>query len=293
MIYQRGLENGTEGIRFLYEQEIKEREPFISGVKAILVPTAGIIDFVQVCTKFSERINQINNKSYLITSCEVIKTESIGLEKEVDTTVGKFKTKSIIFCGGLQSDRLAAIDNLNLNIQIVGFRGDYFELTDAAKHKIKHLVYPVPDPNFPFLGVHFTRMIDDSVECGPNAVFSFKREGYNRTSFSLKDTFQALTFMGTWKLFFKHWRNGLSEYHRAFSKMAFVKALQKLMPSITIDDVQSARAGVRAQAVDSDGNLIDDFKIYNHKGNVHVLNAPSPAATACMSIADEIITHIN
>lgn len=292
MIYQRGVENGTEGISFLNQQEIKVREPFIEGIKAIHVPTAGIIDFVQVCKKFGERIHQINPKSKLITSCEVIKTNSDSAEKEVITSIGVFKTNTIIFCGGLQSDRLAAIDNLNLNIQIVGFRGDYFELTKEAEHKIKHLVYPVPDPNFPFLGVHFTRMVDNSIECGPNAVFSFKREGYNRTSFSLKDTCQALTFSGTWKLFLNHWKKGLGEYHRAFSKMAFVKALQKLMPSITVNEVKSARAGVRAQAVDAKGNLIDDFKIYKHNGNVHVLNAPSPAATACLAIADEIVKEI-
>lgn len=292
MIYQRGIENGTSGISYLNAQEIKEREPFINGVKAIHVPTAGIIDFVKVCEKFAERIHQINPKSKLITSCEVIKTNSDCAKKEVITSIGVFKTNTIIFCGGLQADRLAELDKVKLDMQIVGFRGDYFELTDAAKHKIKHLVYPVPDPNFPFLGVHFTRMVDDSIECGPNAVFTFKREGYQRTSFSFKDSWQALTFSGTWKLFFKHWRKGLDEYHRAFSKPAFVKALQKLMPSITVNDVQPARAGVRAQAIEYNGNLIDDFKIYKHHGNIHVLNAPSPAATACLSIADEIVGYI-
>lgn len=292
IIYQRGIENGTPGISYLNEQEIKEREPFINGVKAIHVPTAGIIDFVQVSNKFAEKIHQINPKSNLITSCEVLKIDSTNAEKVLKTSTGLFKTNTIIFCGGLQSDRLAKMDNLTLDLQIVGFRGDYFELTDKAKHKIKHLVYPVPDPNFPFLGVHFTRMIDDNIECGPNAVFSFKREGYQRTSFSIIDTWQALIFSGTWKLFFKHWRKGLDEYHRAFSRLAFVKALQKLMPSITVNDVQPARAGVRAQAVDSNGNLIDDFKIYKNKGNIHVLNAPSPAATACLAIADEIVKEI-
>ncbi|MBS3993855.1 MAG: L-2-hydroxyglutarate oxidase [Bacteroidetes bacterium] len=293
MIYQRGIANGTPGITYLYENQIKEREPFIQGVKAIHVPTAGIIDFVEVGKKFAEKIHQINPKSQLITSCEVINTSSANNKKEIKTSLGLFSAQCIIFCAGLQSDRLAVKDNIKLDMQIVGFRGDYFELTDAAKHKIKHLVYPVPDPNFPFLGVHFTRMVDDSIECGPNAVFSFNREGYSRTSFSFKDTWQALTFAGTWKLFFKHWRKGLDEYHRAFSKIAFVKALRKLMPSLEMDDVQPARAGVRAQAVDVNGNMIDDFKIYKHDGNIHVLNAPSPAATACMAIADEIITYIN
>lgn len=292
MIYQRGVENGTEGISYLNRQQIKEREPFINGVKAIHVPTAGIIDFVEVCKKFAEKIHQLNNNSRLITSCEVFETESAQDQKIVKTSKGVFNTNTIIFCAGLQSDRLAVKDQVKLDMQIVGFRGDYFELTDAAKHKIKHLVYPVPDPNFPFLGVHFTRMVDDSIECGPNAVFSFKREGYSRTSFSLKDTWQALTFKGTWKMFFKHWKKGLNEYHRAFSRVAFVKALQKLMPTITVHDVQPARAGVRAQAIEKSGNLIDDFKIYKNNGNIHVLNAPSPAATACLAIADEIVNEI-
>lgn len=178
---------------------------------------------------------------------------------------------------------------MNLDVQIVGFRGDYYELKPEAKHKIKNLVYPVPDPKFPFLGVHFTRMTDGNIECGPNAVFTFKREGYKRTSFSLSDTFEALTFRGTWKLFGKHWRKGIDEYKRAFSKRLFVKELRKMMPSITIDDVEVGRSGVRAQAIDYDGGMVDDFKILEHNGNIHVINAPSPAATACMAIADEII----
>jgi len=270
MIYQRGIANGTPGITYLDENQIKEREPFIQGVKAIHVPTAGIIDFVDVCKKFAEKIHQINPKSQLITSCEVINMSSANNKKEIKTSLGLFSAQCIIFCAGLQSDRLAVKDNIKLDMQIVGFRGDYFELAPKARHKIKHLVYPVPDPNFPFLGVHFTRMVDNSIECGPNAVFTFKREGYKKTSFSFKDTWQSLIFSGTWLLFFKHWRKGLDEY-----------------------EVKPARAGVRAQAVDVNGNMIDDFKIYKHDGNIHVLNAPSPAATACMAIADEIITYIN
>ncbi len=292
MIFQRGIENGTPGICYLNEQQLKEREPFINGIKAIFVPSAGIIDFVAVCRKFAEKIHQINVKSTLITNCLVAKVSTENSLKIVQTSLGNYKTKTVIFCAGLQSDRMAVADNLHLDMQIIGFRGDYFELTEQAKHKIKHLVYPVPDSNFPFLGVHFTRMLDGSIECGPNAVFSFKREGYNRTSFSLKDTWQALTFKGTWKLFFKHWRKGLDEYHRAFSKVQFVKALQKLMPSLTLADVQPARAGVRAQAIDVNGNMIDDFKIYKNNGNIHVLNAPSPAATACLAIADEIVAQV-
>ena len=194
-IYQKGIENQTEGICYLNSDEIKQKEPFIEGVKAIWVPTAGIIDYVQVSNKFAELIHKINPKSKLITSCKVNHIMSLkGSFKNILTSKGSFKTQKLIFCTGLQSDRNAKKDNLKLDMQIVGFRGDYYELTAKAKHKIKNLVYPVPDINFPFLGVHFTRMIDGSIECGPNAVFSFKREGYKTTSFNIKDTLQALTY---------------------------------------------------------------------------------------------------
>ncbi|NQW36383.1 MAG: L-2-hydroxyglutarate oxidase [Flavobacteriales bacterium] len=291
-IYQKGKENRTPDICYLSAKEIKEKEPFIDGVKAIFVPSAGIIDYVAVGKKFVELIFQINPKSQLKTNCKVTKVTPINGFKSVSTSQGAFKAKQIIFCAGLQSDRMAKSDKVKTDMQIVGFRGDYYELTPEAQHKINNLVYPVPDINFPFLGVHFTRMINGGIECGPNAVFTFKREGYKRTSFSLKDTWQALTYKGTWKLFAKHWRKGIDEYKRAFSKHLFVKALQKLMPQLEMDDVIACRAGVRAQALAPDGGLIDDFKIEKHEGNIHVLNAPSPAATSCMAIADEIIGHI-
>ena len=213
-------------------------------------------------------------------------------KKTIATSKGNFTTEKLIFCTGLQSDRNAKKNKVKIDMQIVGFRGDYYKLTKEAEHKIKTLVYPVPDPNFPFLGVHFTKMITGGIECGPNAVFSFKREGYTTTSFSLKDTLEALAFKGTWKLFFKHWRKGLDEYKRAFSKRLFVKELQKMMPQLTPNDVEVARSGVRAQAVDTQGGMVDDFEIENNNGVIHVLNAPSPAATACLAIADEIVERI-
>ncbi len=287
-IYQKGLENGTPNICYLNADEIKEKEPFIVGLKAIWVPTAGIIDYVEACNKFVELIVEINPKSKLITSCKVQKVNG----EQLKTSQGIFSAGTIIFCTGLQADRTAKSDAIKIELQIVGFRGDYYELVDEAKHKINNLVYPTPDPKFPFLGVHFTPMVDGRVECGPNAVFSFKREGYKTTSFNLKDTFQALTYKGTLKLFSRHWRKGLEEYKRAFSKRLFVKELQRMMPSIKMDDVVYARAGVRAQALDSDGNLIDDFKIEEKNGHIHVLNAPSPAATSCLAIADEIVARV-
>ncbi len=292
-IYQKGLENKTPGICYLSAEEIREKEPFIEGVKAIFVPSAGIIDYVAVGQKFVELMGQINPDSQLITTCKVDKVTPINGFKSVSTSQGDFKAKQIIFCTGLQSDRMAKSDKVKIDMQIVGFRGDYYELTPQAQHKINNLVYPVPDINFPFLGVHFTRMIKGGIECGPNAVFTFKREGYKRTSFNFYDSWQALTYKGTWKLFAKHWRKGIDEYKRAFSKHLFVKALQKLMPQLEMDDVIACRAGVRAQALAPDGSLIDDFKIEKHEGNIHVLNAPSPAATSCLAIADEIIQHLD
>lgn len=288
-IYAKGLENKTEGIKFLSANEIKEKEPFIEAVKAIWVPTAGIIDYVAVSKKFIELVESSNSESKLYTNCKVKNVSSSNSETIVHTVIGNFTAEKVIFCTGLQSDRNAEKDNLKLDMHIVGFRGDYYELTDEATHKINNLVYPVPDPKYPFLGVHFTRMINGGIECGPNAVFTFKREGYKRTSFSFRDTFEALTFGGTWKLFFENWRKGIDEYKRAFSKRLFVNALRYMMPSITPNDVRPSRAGVRAQAIDYDGNMVDDFKIMKHNGNIHVLNAPSPAATSCLAIADEIV----
>ena len=288
-VFERGIKNGTEGICFLSSEEIKEKEPFVEGIKAIWVPTAGIIDYVGVSKSFIQQISEINSESKLITSCKVENVISTENSTTLQTSKGNLTSPKVIFCSGLHSDRIAEKDDLKLDMHIVGFRGDYFELKPEAAHKIKNLVYPVPDVKFPFLGVHFTRMVNGGIECGPNAVFTFKREGYNKTSFSLKDTFEALTFRGTWKLFGKHWRKGIDEYKRAFSKRLFVKALQKMMPGLTVNDVMPSRAGVRAQAIDFEGNMVDDFKIMKHNGNIHVLNAPSPAATACMAIADEIV----
>ena len=288
-IYQRGIENKTPNIHYLNAQEITEKEPFIKGIKAIHVPSAGIIDYVLVNKKLASLLTEINPKSKLITSCEYQYNTTKGFQKAVYTTKNTYSTEKLILCTGLQSDRLAVDDKINTGLQIVGFRGDYYKFIPKAQHKINTLVYPVPDPEFPFLGVHFTKMIDGSVECGPNAVFSFAREGYTKTSFNFKDTWQALTYRGTRKLFAKFWKKGLGEYKRAFSKRLFVAALQKMMPNLKMQDVVVGKSGIRAQALDSDGNMLDDFKIVTKNGAIHVLNAPSPAATACLAIADEII----
>jgi len=290
VIYSKGLENKTPGICYLNTAETKEKEPFIEAIKSIWVPTAGIINYVQVAHEFASLIHEINPDSAIIYTCNVDRiVDDRSIKKTIATSKGNFTTDKLIFCTGLQSDRNAKKNKTDVDMQIVGFRGDYYKLQKHAEHKIKTLVYPVPDPDFPFLGVHFTKMIEGGIECGPNAVFSFKREGYSTTSFNLKDTIQALTYKGTWRLFGKHWQQGMVEYKRAFSKKLFLKALQKMMPTLTMNDIERARSGVRAQAVDGKGGMVDDFLIKETNGTIHVLNAPSPAATACLAIADEIV----
>ena len=286
-----GEQNGLTGLKLLNPNEFKKIEPNIDGLKALWVPESGIIDYKGVTEKLAKKVKEINPSSEIITDCEVDNYSN----ELINTSKGEFIAKHIVFCGGLFSDRLAIKDKVKLDMQIVGFRGDYYELSEQAKSKINNLVYPVPNPEFPFLGVHFTRMTNGDIECGPNAVFTFKREGYNKTDFSLKDTFQALSFRGTRKLFINHWKFGVNEYKRAFSKSLFLKELQKMMPSLKMNDILSGRCGVRAMALSVDGVVIDDFKIVKNKYNIHVLNAPSPAATSCLAIGERIteeaITH--
>lgn len=291
-IFQRGLENKIEDIRMIGPDEILNLEPHARGISAIHVPVTGIIDFKAVCRKLVELILKINPESNIYYNTEVSGVFHEGDKSGIETSKGRFTVDQKVFCAGLQADRMARMEGIDLEMRIVGFRGDYFELSDTGKHKVKDLIYPVPDPNFPFLGVHFTRMTDASVECGPNAVFSFKREGYSRTAFDLKDSIEALSFRGTWKLFFKHPKKGIDEYRRAFSKKLFLKELQKMIPDLQDSDIVEGRSGVRAQAIKKDGSLVDDFHIRFGRNSVHVINAPSPAATACLSIADHIVERI-
>ncbi len=280
-----GEKNGLKGLSILGPEEFKKIEPNVEGLKALWVPESGIIDYKEVVNKLAEKVKLINNSSEVITNCEVKNYNN----SEIKTSKGTFKAIHIIFCGGLFADRLAAKDKIKLNMQIVGFRGDYYELTEQAKSKVNNLIYPVPNAEFPFLGVHFTRMIGGKIECGPNAVFTFKREGYSKTDFNLKDTLRALSFSGTWRLFINHWKFGLNEYKRAFSKSLFLKELQKMMPLLKMDNIVVGRSGVRAMALGDNGEVIDDFKIIKNKKNIHVLNAPSPAATACLAIGEQIM----
>ncbi|MCH2234505.1 MAG: L-2-hydroxyglutarate oxidase [Crocinitomicaceae bacterium] len=287
-IFNIGLENGIEGIKKINSEEIKEHEPFVEGIAGIWVPVTGIIDFVGATNKMAELAVQQQPESKVELGQKVIAVNNKEDHHEVVTEGKVFKTRKLIFCGGLHADRLARMDDVKLKEKVVGFRGDYYELTEKAKHKVKNLIYPVPNPDFPFLGVHFTRMTNGETECGPNAVFTFKREGYSKTAFSLKDTWSALTYGGTWKLFFGNIKFGINEYRRAFSKRLFLKTLQRMIPSLEMDDLKPGRSGVRALLLRPDGDTRDDFRIEHLNDSIHVLNAPSPAATASLAIGEQI-----
>jgi len=288
-VYKTGLENGLHDIEKIGPDRIKEIEPFCEGIAGIWVPYTGIVDYRGATAKMVELALAANNENKCKLSEEVISTNSSQEICEVKTNKGIHKAKKLIFCAGLQADRLAKKDGVKLKEKVVGFRGDYYILTEKAHHKVKNLIYPVPNPDFPFLGVHFTRMTNGEIECGPNAVFTFKREGYGKTDFSLKDTIDALTYKGTWKLFFSNISFGINEYRRAFSKKLFLKTLQRIIPSLTMDDIEPGRAGVRALLLREDGDTRDDFRIEFNGNSIHVLNAPSPAATASLAIGENIL----
>jgi L-2-hydroxyglutarate oxidase len=294
-IFQTGLQNEIEGIRMLTAEEVKEYEPYVESIGGIHVPVTGIIDFRGATEKMVELALAINPNSELRLNTEVTDVKKLAASSIIQTDKGDVEARYLVFCAGLQADRLAKKDGVKLKEKVVGFRGDYYELTEQGKHKVKNLIYPVPNPDFPFLGVHFTRMTDGEVECGPNAVFTFKREGYGKTDFSFRDTWDALTYKGTWKLFFKNMSFGINEYRRAFSKKLFLKTLQRMIPSLTMDDIKPGRAGVRALLLAQDGDTRDDFRIEYHGNSIHVLNAPSPAATASLAIggyiAEEVEKH--
>jgi len=291
-IFETGKQNGIEGIKKLTGEEVKEHEPFVESIGGIWVPVTGIVDFRGMTAKMVELALKIQPESKLCLEHEVTDVDSSGATAKLTTNKGNYEARYLIFCAGLQADRMAKKDGVKLKEKVVGFRGDYYELTEQGKHKVKNLIYPVPNPDFPFLGVHFTRMTDGEIECGPNAVFTFKREGYGKTDFSLRDTWDALTYNGTWKLFFKNMKFGINEYRRAFSKKLFLKTLQRMIPSLTMDDIKPGRSGVRALLLRQDGDTRDDFRIEYHGKSIHVLNAPSPAATASLAIGGYITEKV-
>ena len=286
----RGKANGLSRIRHLSESEIKDHEPHCAGRRGLFVPETGIIDYKQMCEKLVVRITALGGEIRLGEKIESI-SSSLGRQR-VSTSHSSYDSKVVVVCAGLQADRLASKMDRNLDLRILPFRGEYFSLKPSAQKLVKNLIYPTPDPAFPFLGVHFTRMIDGSIECGPNAVLALAREGYLKTDFSIRDIWETITWPGFRHVARRHWRTGLGEYKRSIFKSAFVTALQRLVPEITKDDLVPAAAGIRAQACSRDGGLLDDFEIRTIGSTVHICNAPSPAATASLSIGQHVALQV-
>lgn len=288
-LYQRGLENGLS-VTKLCPEAVKEIEPHVSCLAGIKVFTTGIVNYRQVCQKYADIIRSQGGELRLNTKVEKICNN--GSAQVLETNNGTFEARFLINCAGLHSDRIARLGRVDPHAQIVPFRGEYYELTPEKRALVKTLIYPVPNPAFPFLGVHFTRMIDGSVHAGPNAVLSFKREGYKKTDFDLRDFTEVMTYPGFWKLAAKHADEGIQEIVRSFSKAAFVRSLQKLIPEVQAEDIVPTHAGVRAQALMNNGSLVDDFLLVTRPNSIHVCNAPSPAATSSLEIGKAIAQAI-
>ncbi|MCL4104624.1 UNVERIFIED_CONTAM: hypothetical protein GTU68_004578 [Idotea baltica] len=288
-IFERGKANGVD-CKIINREQLREIEPHAAGIAAIHVPEAGIVNYRQVCDRLGEKIKAMGGKIELEAKVEDITL--FPTEVAVETTRGEFVGRHIVNCGGLYSDRLARMSGRDPMVKIVPFRGEYFELKPEAQSLVNHLIYPVPDPAFPFLGVHFTRMIEGGIECGPNAVLAFAREGYEKYKVNVGELFESLTYSGFIKIAAKYWKTGAGEMWRSISKPAFVKALARLLPEITEDDLVAVPAGVRAQAITPDGEMVDDFLIVEHKRIINVCNAPSPAATAALNIGKTIAEKI-
>ena len=286
-LFRRGTANGVVGLEMIGPERLREIEPHATGIKSLYVPTTGIIDFPRVAYTYAhlvqERGGEIRTRHQVQ---KIVHTHTGGV---LETSQGAVQSRFLINCGGLFSDRLARMAGATLDLQIVPFRGEYYTIAPQRRGLVKNLIYPVPDPAFPFLGVHFTRTIEGMVEAGPNAVLAFAREGYRKTDIVLHDFRETLTFPGFWRMARKYWKTGLGEMYRSFSKRAFLQALQRLLPALTLDDLQPGGSGVRAQAIATNGALVDDFVISVTGNTLHVLNAPSPGATASLAIGRLIV----
>jgi len=283
---KKGMANGLKGLRRLNAAELKECEPHVAGIAGLWVKETGIVDYGKVCEKYAEIITAGGGEIRL--NFRVMRVKKTGQELVLRSGRDEVRCRNLVNCAGLHSDRVARLCGIKPGLQIIPFRGEYYKIIPERHGLVRNLIYPVPDPRFPFLGVHFTRMIAGGVEAGPNAVLAFKRHGYKKTSFSLRDASQFALYPGFWIMGCKFWKMGLGEFYRSFSKKAFVRALQRLIPEIRVEDLQPGGAGVRAQALEANGFLADDFRIKETERMVHVLNAPSPAATASISIGRHI-----
>jgi L-2-hydroxyglutarate oxidase LhgO len=285
-LYRRAQANGVPGVERIDARQLREIEPHVRGVAALWSPNTGIADYVGVCNVLRQRLLDSGVQIALHTRVHSLSESSTAVTVQTDR--GMRQARYVVACAGLHSDRLARLMGLASEVQIVPFRGEYYYVRPERSTLVRGLIYPVPDPNFPFLGVHFTTAVDGKVEAGPNAVLAFAREGYRMAQIDAGDLFQALNFPGFQRMAAKWWRTGAYEIYRSLSKHEFVNSLQKLLPAIRPDDLERGGAGVRAQAVSLDGSLVDDFKFVQSARSLHVINAPSPAATASLAIADEI-----
>ncbi|MCU1302968.1 MAG: putative oxidoreductase [Candidatus Sulfotelmatobacter sp.] len=279
---RRGETNGLKGLQLVGAEQLREMEPHANGLRALLVPSTGITDYAAVCVKYAELVRL--QGGVIQTSTEVTGIRRSSSEVVVETNRSAFSASHIINCAGLFSDRISRMAGDKPTVRIVPFRGEYYDLIPERSSLVRGLIYPVPDPQFPFLGVHFTRRINGRVDAGPNAVFAFRREGYRRFDISLRDLASSLAFPGFWRMAAKHWRSGANEFHRSFSKSEFVRALRRLVPELSEKDLVPGGSGVRAQAMNRDGTLVDDFQFVPSERMLHVLNVPSPAATASLPI---------
>jgi L-2-hydroxyglutarate oxidase len=288
-LHRRGLENGLAATK-LSGEEVQEIEPHVRCLRGIKVPSTGIVNYRAVCAKYAELIQEGGGR--VETGVEMKTIRGNGSGHLLETATGEIEAGFLINCGGLQSDRIAQRAGVSLNAKIVPFRGEYYELVPGKRNLVKGLIYPVPNPEFPFLGVHFTKMIDGSVHAGPNAVLAFKREGYRKTDLNCADLLETLTYRGFWKLARRHYKEGIKEMYRSLSKKAFARSLQQIIPEIEESDLVPTHAGVRAQALSPDGNLVDDFLIVNGRNSIHLCNAPSPAATASIEIGNAVADKV-
>jgi L-2-hydroxyglutarate oxidase len=287
---ERGQQNGLEGIEYLEKEEMLEYEPNVGGIAALRVPQEGIVDYPAVCIELKRRI--IERGGAVVTGAKVSNMREQNGEWIATTSIGEFTGNFFINCGGLYCDRLAQLSGEKRETRIVPFRGEYYQLKPDFEGMVRNLIYPVPDPQFPFLGVHFTRLIHGGIEAGPNAVLAFSREGYSKTNINPLDLWDALSYPGLWRFIGKYPKMTTLELWQSFSKKRFCKALQKLVPSIQMAHIKSGGAGVRAQAMTREGELIQDFCLIKRRSAIHVLNAPSPAATASLAIGEEITRQI-
>lgn len=285
-LFTRGQQNGLLNLKMLQAGELKEYEPHVAGIAGIAVPQTGIVDYKLVAEKYGQKIKELGGEIQL--GEKVIDIQLTSDKAVVATQKQSYTCKLIINCAGLYSDKVARFTSENVDVKIIPFRGEYYKLKKEKEYLVKNLIYPVPDPNFPFLGVHFTRMMKGGVEAGPNAVLAFQREGYKKSDINLSELAESLAWPGFQKVAAKYWRTGMGEMYRSFSKAAFTKALQKLLPEIQENDLTEGGAGVRAQACDRKGGLVDDFLILEEENAINVCNAPSPAATSSLAIGETV-----